>query len=650
MIIKIERVQDRIWLSAPYSAHNTALAKSVVGASWRNREKVWTYPLDLVVCRDLRRVFGSQLDIGPHLTAWARAEIARHEALKPLLTAKDTDGLERVEKHAPLIWAAMNDGQHEYQKPVALYCALARRAQNASQPGLGKTLETLAAIVEADVRGLILVAAPKTSLRTVWEPEVKRWLPGVPVFACTGSKSRREATLSDAQRTWQSGNHNLVFVIVNPEMLRTSSVEECNDCGWKEHNHKQVGDVTQHIEREHRTIKFYTHEYPQLFEQEWTGFIVDETHRYILNVNLRTARVTQTGTGAMLIRLSPDHLKLALSGTPWKGKPKNAWSVAHWLHGDVGLNASFWNWANRMLHVGDNGFGKVLGGVRDEQAFNEWVDTFMIRHTKAEMASFLPPKSYGGTRLDPADPSSPVGVWLDMEGKQAAAYKSMMDSAAAALDGGTLTATGVLAEMTRLKQFANGYGTLVPGREPGTKKFLPAMPSNKFDALVEMLEERGITGVDETEEGDSKVVVASQFTETIDLFVAELERKGIRCFKLTGRVSDKERDAAVKRFQQPGGPRVFFINTMAGGVSVTLDAADDLIFIDETFVPDDQEQVEDRTHRTSRVHNVTIYYMRTRGTIDESIARNNIEKDDIQKRLLDGKRGVEFARRILKGE
>jgi SNF2 family DNA or RNA helicase len=200
--------------------------------------------------------------------------------------------------------------------------------------------------------------------------------------------------------------------------------------------------------------------------------------------------------------------------------------------------------------------------------------------------------------------------------------------------------------MTRLKQFANGYGTLVPGRDGG-KKFAPAFPSNKFDALVEMLEERGITGVEETEEGEGKVVIASQFTEVINLFATELRRKGIQVLLLTGKQSDREREESVKRFQKPGGPRVFMINTMAGGVSVTLDAADDLIFIDETFVPDDQEQVEDRTHRTSRVHNVTIYYLRTRGTIDETIARNNIEKDDIQKRLLDGKRGVELARRLI---
>ena len=98
---------------------------------------------------------------------------------------------------------------------------------------------------------------------------------------------------------------------------------------------------------------------------------------------------------------------------------------------------------------------------------------------------------------------------------------------------------------------------------------------------------------------------------------------------------------------------MFFLNTFAGGVSLTLDAADDMVILDETWVPDDQEQLEDRIHRISRGETrspATYWYVRTRGTIEEHIARTTLGKDTIQKRLMDGRRGVALARQLLIGE
>jgi SNF2 family DNA or RNA helicase len=121
--------------------------------------------------------------------------------------------------------------------------------------------------------------------------------------------------------------------------------------------------------------------------------------------------------------------------------------------------------------------------------------------------------------------------------------------------------------------------------------------------------------------------------------------------KITGSVTPAKRVEAQNTFQAAGGPRIMLINTMAGGVAIDLDQhSDELFFMDETFIPDEQEQVEDRIHRVSRIHQVTIHYLYAKGSIDEKIAQTNIAKDEIQKRILDGRRGVDFALRILQGE
>jgi SNF2 family DNA or RNA helicase len=174
----------------------------------------------------------------------------------------------------------------------------------------------------------------------------------------------------------------------------------------------------------------------------------------------------------------------------------------------------------------------------------------------------------------------------------------------------------------------------------------PALPSNKFDWLVWWLAERGITKPSQAW-GDSKVLVCSQFSSVLSLFAFELTRLGIATSAITGRVKGADRVAAKNAFQGAGGPRVMLLTTKAGGVSLTLDAADDVIFLDETWVPDDQEQVEDRIHRVSRIHRVTIWYLRSLGSIEHTIATSNLALEDIQKALLDTRRGAGIARQLL---
>ena len=94
-------------------------------------------------------------------------------------------------------------------------------------------------------------------------------------------------------------------------------------------------------------------------------------------------------------------------------------------------------------------------------------------------------------------------------------------------------------------------------------------------------------------------------------------------------------------------PDVFLLNTKAGGVSLTLDAADDVVIIDSTFVHDDQEQVEDRAHRLSRMHSVQVWNLASTSSIDESILRNTWKMDTSIKKILDGERGIDFAKKLL---
>lgn len=590
----------------------------------------WTFPLSLETCRLLRVQFGS--DLVPHkdLWAWAQEEVQRRKDARKL-AAKMNTRLENVPERAPTLSRAMST--RKYQRVAAAFIARMQHVLVADQPGTGKTVETLGGIVEARTHGLYLIVAPKTSLKLVWGREIARWLPEARCVVAPEGVDARGVALDEFYGDYVKGTYN--FMVVNHDMIGTATVKICQSCDerWTRSCH----------ELEHGEPKFshYEHNFPELFAYQWDGVVVDECDQVLIAKSMKAP--TQRRTGAMLLPRKENALTVALSGTPMRGKPHQLWGTLNWLAPKQ--YGSKWAWMDTWFQQEKGTWSTSIGDIAPEREkdYTASLATVMIRRTKSEVCPELPPKQYGGSLLDPEDRESPVGLWIPLTGKQARAYNSMADMAYATLGESRITATGVLAELTRLKQFATAYGTMDDGH------FSPAMPSNKFDHLMDMLHERGIRGTG-SDEGASKIIVASQFTQVIDLFSWHLLKYKIRNHRITGKTSFKKRVQVVDEFQsQDLSARVVLLNHKAGGTAITLDAADDLVFLDELWVPDDQEQVEDRAHRTSRIHQVNVYYMRSEGTVEEYIANTNRGRDLVQKRIMDGSRGVSFARRLMHG-
>lgn len=639
MRIYIEREGDRIHLHSKWAPGLPEKCKSIGGGRWSAKQKVWTYPLDFGTCTRLRNVFGQSLEIGPVLLAWARDEKARLAEMDRLSAATDAELL-RVGELAPSLFEAM--GNRTYQRVGARYIADGRNVIIGDQPGLGKTLETIGGILEAGITGPILVFCPSTAIDATWTRELHRWVPEDLVFPITGAKPQRQQKLGEA--LFNAGMHDTkrTWIICNIEMARVKLFDVCLDglCEGDLAKTRWEKDKARACGGKHETQREI--QYPELFSRPWSAVVVDESHRALVCHAATLKKMTQQRAGMALLPLAEDGLKIAVSGTPWRGKAKNFWGTLNWLRPKV--YTSYWNWVERWFDIEDNGYGKVISNhiaEGREDAFARDLRSIMLRRTKGEVAKDLPPKQY-------------TDILLPMHPKQQKVYDDFTSNGIAKLDNSVLSGLGVLAEMTRMKQIASSYGHMEQSgfTEDGDPKYsyLATLPSNKFDWTVEFLSERGI----EKDEpfGDAKVVIASQWTEVINLYAEELRKLGIAAFVLTGETKQDDRTRMIAAFQDPNQTfaRVFLLNTMAGGVSVTLDAADDLVFLDKTWIPDDQEQVEDRIHRVSRIHNVNIYSLISEGTIEETITEQNITLDEIQKALMDGSRGVDLARKLLKGK
>jgi SNF2 family DNA or RNA helicase len=591
--------------AGPERAHKIAGAKAVWDKSGEKPVfRHWSYPLSLDTCRRFRQVFGDDLDVTPALSRWAREEIARERSLETLREDEISEvDLSALEWQAPDLLAAMRN--RPYQISGTGFILSGRNVILGDDPGLGKTLQGLAAIIAADAK-VILVGCRKTATRTVWENETKRWAPGIAVFVAQGTPAEKQAAFDAFSDHPTSIPGTRKMLVINIEMLRTKRIEICPETG---------GDCIFGSRRapaghpRHKILAEY--KYPFLFAQTYDAIILDESHNLLASTaNVGSKRITQQRFGAMHIRrrLAEDGLAVAMSGTPFRSKLEKGWGTLNWLKPEV--FRGFWAWAEKFFGVDKSGQFWIVGdGSKvleplDPESWDRMLRPLYLKRTKADAAPDLPPIEFAGTPIDPDDRESPRYVQLEMEPAQAKLYREMEAEAEVTLDGRRLTATGVLATITRLRQFATASGTLGEGRT-----VLPVLPSNKLDWLVEFMQEREATGI--------KVVVASSFTTIVELAASILRKEGFEVATLTGKTSLRDRERIVADFQNPEGTlQVVCLNRDAGGESITLDAADDMVVLDMPWISDRDEQLNARIHRVSRIHQVTVYRLVSVGTVD----------------------------------
>ena len=488
----------------------------------------------------------------------------------------------------------------EPQKEAVGFIVDNRRVLLADQPGSGKTLMSLAAL-EADgcfTNGVSLILAPKFPAKTTWlKDHVTRFVAplGVNIYdLTTGTAQVKNDRIRSVQKP--------AIIVANHDALAISPNGE-------------------------RRV-------PALFEQIYDAIVIDESHRVLPTATDSTYNMTQFWRGLKKIKTSQDPLRLAVSGTPDRSKLENRYGTLKFLFPEVYTNHQYWMYTNFIMR---NQTIRLPGGrTRDivvpEQlrSPSDWVardQLYLIRRTKAEIQKGRAPKQY-------------INVNVDMEKPQKKSYMEMVKSFFAGKQSAAVAAL-------RSRQLAITSGWDFDNNEIGE-----SFSSNKFNWLVEWLEARGYMEPpaatnDPSSFLPSKVVVASSFVAVLNWLKRELTKLGVEAEILDGSASQTERARIQSAFQDHSNSLRVVLLSMNMGVGIDLDAADDLVFFDVPYSSDDAEQVEDRIDRLSRIHRVTIWWLLSSDSIDLAIAGENSERFTISRELLDGSRGVEFARQVL---
>lgn len=347
--------------------------------------------------------------------------------------------------------------------------------------------------------------------------------------------------------------------------------------------------------------------------------------------------------------------RYALTGTPIQDNINDFWFILRYIRPEEFPSKT--RFIDRYADVGYSQWGMLeIYGIKkeNEQEFRAITQPLMRRMLKKIVLPFLPP-IIRERRYIPLTPP------------QRKLYKQMVKEAMITLDSDsdtdfdTLVASSPLSVNTRLLQFASSYGEIIDvpvkknkARIEDTKSSIDdyldvdevvyaaevaaendiaaeeeieyqqqlrlALPSNKITAFL--------SDIDGGDFGDSSIVVFAQSRQLIELLSAEMTKKKLEHGLITGSQTTDERQQHIDDFQD-GKTKYILVTIQAGGVGLTLTAANVNVFLQRAYSSTAMSQALSRSHRIgAQIHDsVTIIDYISEQTMEEKQLIALSEKD-----------------------
>ncbi|WGL15802.1 DEAD/DEAH box helicase [Microbulbifer bruguierae] len=307
---------------------------------------------------------------------------------------------------------------------------------------------------------------------------------------------------------------------------------------------------------------------------------------------------------AECVRAINSETRLCLSGTPLENHLGELWSLMDFaLPGLLGGRKTFnESYRTPIENQGD---------TDRQQELARKVRPFMLRRTKGEVVSELPPKTESIQYVELGEQQralyESVRVSMEKRIRDLVAQQGMAKSHIEFLDA-----------LLKLRQ------SCIDPRLVKLDKAAGINTSAKLEWLEESLPQL-------LEEGRS-ILIFSQFTQVLKLIEEQLSAQKIDYTKLTGQT--RKRQQAIDRFQQ-GEVRVFLISLKAGGAGLNLTAADVVIHMDPWWNPAVENQATDRAHRIGQDKPVFVYKLVAADTVEERIHHMQQQKQALADSLFD---------------
>ncbi|KAJ3930410.1 MAG: DNA repair protein, SNF2 family [Lentinula lateritia] len=139
-----------------------------------------------------------------------------------------------------------------------------------------------------------------------------------------------------------------------------------------------------------------------------------------------------------------------------------------------------------------------------------------------------------------------------------------------------------------------------------------------------------------------KIVLISNYTQTLDLFEKLCWTKKYGFFRLDGSMSITKRQKLVDQFNNPEGKEfIFLLSSKAGGCGINLIGANRLILFDPDWNPAADQQALARVWRDGQKKECFVYRFISTGTIEEKIFQRQANKQALSSAVVDEKEDTE---------
>lgn len=286
--------------------------------------------------------------------------------------------------------------------------------------------------------------------------------------------------------------------------------------------------------------------------------------------------------------------RVILSGTPIQNDLSEYFSLINFAIPDVlGSRAEFRKQFELHILRGRDAEAtqqQQQVGREKLQELSSLVSQFIIRRSNDILSKYLPVK-YEHV------------VFCSLSSFQLALYDLFVKSPAIKrLLRGTgsqpLKAIGILKKLCNHPDLLN-----LPDDLEGSEELFPEYykPRDRRNVSVELsgklaVLERFLTTIRTTT--DDKIVLISNYTQTLDLFERLCRSKRWGCFRLDGTMNIGKRQRLVDRFNDPESPEfVFLLSSKAGGCGLNLIGANRLVLFDPDWNPASDQQALARVWR-----------------------------------------------------
>ncbi|RLV94738.1 DNA repair and recombination protein RAD54 [Spathaspora sp. JA1] len=179
------------------------------------------------------------------------------------------------------------------------------------------------------------------------------------------------------------------------------------------------------------------------------------------------------------------------------------------------------------------------------------------------------------------------------------------------------------------------YASSIAGGSTGRNREIQTWFSGKFMILERFLHQINTETTD-------KIVLISNYTQTLDLIEKMCRYKKYGVLRLDGTMNINKRQKLVDKFNDVDGSEfIFLLSSKAGGCGINLIGANRLVLIDPDWNPASDQQALARVWRDGQKKDCFIYRFISTGTIEEKIFQRQSMKLSLSSCVVDEKEDVE---------